>query len=103
MSRYSIILSMAVVGILALGMRHGHAQSDVDGMDHSQLSHGVLGHETQHDMHADYPHMSVEMSDVSGMDHSKLNHGVLGAAAPTAMPEAKPSTSSNVMKWQSPK
>lgn len=94
MSRYSIILGcMAVVGFLALTTPQGHAQSDVDGMDHSKLNHGVLGHS----MDADHR----PMADVNGMDHSKLNHGVLGSAS--AKPHTKPTTSSDGVKWQSPK
>jgi hypothetical protein len=66
---------LAVAGILAFGTQQGYAASDVDGMDHSKLNHGVLGQERHHDMHAsDYLRAIVDMSDVGGMDHSKLKY-----------------------------
>jgi hypothetical protein len=78
MTRYSIFLSsMAVAGFLLLGTQQGQAQSDVEGMDHSKLNHGVLGQGTHQDS-GDRQHGGI--SDVAGMDHSKLNQGVRGAA-----------------------
>lgn len=81
----------STLGILAivafLGLQQGHAaqlQSDVDGMDHSKLNHGVLGHIIRQ-VGDERPQASgVEVAsidpDVTGMDHSKLDHGVLGAS-----------------------
>ena len=83
MSRYSIILrGMAVAALLALGTQQGHADPadpDVDGMDHSKLNHGVLGHAARQDIYDGHQPASND-PDVDGMDHSKLNHGVLGTA-----------------------
>jgi hypothetical protein len=84
MSRYSIILSgLAVAGLLAVGTPQALADPDVDGMDHSKLNHGVLGHGSHQDT-AEHQNISVYQliasndPDVAGMDHSKLSHGVLG-------------------------
>jgi hypothetical protein len=80
MSRSSIIFSaLAVAGLLAFGTQRGHAASDVDGMDHSKLNHGVLGQAVRQDIHDDHQHVNID-ADVAGMDHSKLSHGVLGSA-----------------------
>ena len=83
MSRYSIILSsVAVAGLLALGTQPGRADPadpDVDGIDHSKLNHGVLGHAARQDIHDGHQPASND-PDVTGMDHSKLKHGVLGTA-----------------------
>jgi uncharacterized protein involved in copper resistance len=96
MSRHSIILSgMAVAALLALGTRQGHADPDVDGMDHSKLNHGVLGHVTQA---AGSQQASID-KDVVGMDHSKLNHGVLGSAAATS---DAPTAAAAPTTWNSP-
>ena len=80
MSRYSIILrGMVVAALLALGTQQGYADPDVDGMDHSKLNHGVLGHAARQDIHDGHQPANND-PDVTGMDHSKLNHGVLGTA-----------------------
>jgi hypothetical protein len=80
---------LAVVGFLFSETPQGHAQSwqmqsqvesDIDGMDHSRLNHGVLGKASSRT--DDYQQANLASDpDVIGMDHSKLNHGVLGAAS----------------------
>lgn len=95
MSRLWTILSiLAVAGFLCLETRQGQAQSlqgqpqaqsDINGMDHSTLNHGVLGHiahRTGDERWQVAASEEVRASDVdvTGMDHSKLNHGVRGAA-----------------------
>lgn len=47
MKRRYLLSSMAIASVLALGAAQARADSDVDGMDHSQLSHGVLGEAAQ--------------------------------------------------------
>jgi hypothetical protein len=90
MSRFWMILSIiAVVSFLFGGTQAGRAQSwqlqptvqsDVDGMDHSKLNHGVLG-PVAVQAGGDSQQVAVSDRDVTGMDHSKLNHGVMGPVA----------------------
>ena len=85
MSRHSIILSgLAVASFLALGTAPGRADADVDGTDHSKLSHGVLGKAPPGAQVAAAPAAAAQQvsldADVAGTDHSKLSHGVLGVA-----------------------
>lgn len=69
---------MMVAGFFACGMQPVCAESDIDGMDHSKLNHGVLGAAAFQAAHDDHQHATID-ADVAGMDHSKLNHGVLGS------------------------
>jgi hypothetical protein len=100
MSRLWTILSiLAVAGFLCLETRPGQAQSlqgqlqaqsDVSGMDHSKLNHGVLGqvvaYVTAGERQLASANEQVRGSDtnVNGMDHSNLDHGVLGVARSAA-------------------
>jgi hypothetical protein len=95
MSRLWTILSiLAVASFFTLSAQPGQAQSlqgepeaqsDVNGMDHSKLNHGVLGH-VAYQTGGELPQASASKEvrgsdpDVIGMDHSKLNHGVPGVA-----------------------
>lgn len=86
---------LATAGFLFLGTPGALAESrqaqpqadiDVDGMDHSKLNHGVLGHVafSIHDCAQVIGAQATDLGsdpDVAGMDHSKLNHGVLGHVA----------------------
>jgi hypothetical protein len=62
MKRRYLLSSMAVASVLALGAPQGRADSDVDGMDHSHLNHGVLGGAAHDETHH---HMDAASSDVS--------------------------------------
>jgi predicted secreted protein len=94
MSLRSILFSsMAVAFLLTLGTQPSRADDpNVDGMDHSQLNHGVLGKAASVAAKnivwaapgsaapgAAAPGSAAQSDpDVTGMDHSRLNHGVLG-------------------------
>jgi hypothetical protein len=62
MKRRYLLSGMAIASVLALGAPQGRADSDVDGMDHSHLNHGVLGAAAQDDTHH---HTNAASSDVS--------------------------------------
>ena len=62
MKRRYLLSGMVVASVLALGAPQGRAESDVDGMDHSHLSHGVLGQATHDEMHH---HADTTSSDIS--------------------------------------
>ena len=61
MKRRYLLSGMAIASVLALGAPQGRADSDVDGMDHSHLNHGVLG-EAAHD--ETHHHTDAASSDV---------------------------------------
>jgi hypothetical protein len=109
MSRHSIILSgLAVASFLALGTAPGRADADVDGTDHSKLSHGVLGKAPPGAQPAPVavaaaPQQVSFDADVAGTDHSKLNHGVLGAAPTGATAtSAAPAAAAAPATWAAP-
>ncbi len=62
MKRRYLLSGMAIASVIALGAPQGRADSDVDGMDHSHLNHGVFGAAAQDDTHH---HTDAASSDVS--------------------------------------
>jgi hypothetical protein len=65
MKRHYLLSSMAIASVLALGAPQGRADSDVDGMDHSHLNHGVLGEAAHDEMHETHHLTDAASSDVS--------------------------------------
>ena len=65
MKRRYLLSGMAIASVLALGAPQGRADSDIDGMDHSHLNHGVLGGAAHDEVHETHHHTDAASSDAS--------------------------------------